>query len=110
MNEGEIDRFLQACLCSTSTTSILRAMDMGLKLPGLKRGDFTKYQPSPAAEAKGHLRGTQYHKLRPFLKFLLSDPEGSEGESQAPIDGEDEILAFKLSLNEQTKKPGLSAR
>jgi hypothetical protein len=84
-------------------------MDMGLKFPGIKRGDFIKYQPSSAAEAKGHLRGTRYHKLRPHLKFLPPDPEGSEGDSQAPTEGEDEILAFKFDLKEEVSKPDLSA-
>ncbi len=91
------------------TTSILRAIDMGLEFPGIKRSDFTKYQPSSAAEAKGHLRGTRYHKLRPHLKLLPPDPEGSEGETQAPIEGKDEILAFKFDLNKEAMKPDLSA-
>ncbi len=107
--KAKLTAFYKACLCSAPTTSILRAMDMGLKFPGIKRGDFTKYQPSSAAEAKGHLRGTRYHKLRPFLKFLPPDPEGSEGESQAPVEGKDEILTFKFDLNQEAMKPDLSA-
>ncbi len=38
--KAKLTAFYKACLCSAPTTSILRAMDMGLKLPGIKRGDF----------------------------------------------------------------------
>ena len=73
---------------------MIKSVELGLSFPGVSLKDLIKYRNAmnSAATAKGHLRGTRYHIMRPHLHTSPLDLGGSEGDPQRLTEGEDMLF------------------